>query len=148
MQVFETLTVWHWFALAGALLVFEVLLPITFFLWVGVAAAVTGVVALIVDLDTEAQILVFSTLSVVSIALSRVYLRRRAPERDRDSSLSRRGEQHIGKTYTLAAAIENGVGKVKVGDSLWRVEGEDRPAGGKVTVVGVRGSSFMVEGAD
>ena len=147
MQLFETITIWHWLALAGVLLVFEVLLPITFFLWVGIAAAVTGVVTLAVALNTEAQILVFSTLSVVSIAVSRVYLRRN-PGQDHDSNLSRRGRQHIGKTYTLVEPIENGVGKVKVGDSLWRVEGADAPAGGKVMVTGVRGNSFIVESAD
>ena len=128
------------------LLVFEVLVPIAFFLWVGVAAAVTGIITLAADIGSEAQILVFSILSVASIVVSRVYLRHNNGQ-GKDSNLSRRGRQYIGRTYTLAAPIENGVGKVKVGDSLWRVEGEDAPAGGKVTVTGVRGNSFVVKGA-
>ncbi len=144
MDFVETMTPWHWLALAGVLLIIEVLAPAAFFLWIGIAAAITGLVLLIVDIGAEAQLLIFSVLSIVSIILSRIYLRRNPPQAD-SSTLSRRGEQYIGKTYILATPIKNGVGKAKVGDSLWRVEGEDMPVGTRVTVTGISGSSLIVE---
>lgn len=144
MDFIEAMTPWHWLALAGALLIIEVLAPAAFFLWIGIAAAITGLVFLVVDIDAETQLLIFSVLSVVSIILSRIYLRRN-PSKTDSSTLSRRGEQYIGKTYILVTPIKNGVGKAKVEDSLWRVEGEDMPEGTDVTVTGISGSSLIVE---
>ncbi len=144
MGFIEEMTPWHWLALAGALLIIEVLVPATFFLWIGTAAAITGLVFWVVDISAASQLLMFSALSVVSIILHRVYLMRNPPEAD-SSTLSRRGEQYIGKTYMLVTPIKNGVGKAKVEDSLWRVEGEDLPEGAQVTVTGVSGSSLIVK---
>jgi membrane protein implicated in regulation of membrane protease activity len=42
-------------------------------------------------------------------------------------------------------AIENGRGKVRVGDTLWSAEGPDAPAGTRVTVTGTRGTVLVVE---
>ena len=42
-------------------------------------------------------------------------------------------------------AIENGVGKAKVGDTYWRVTGPDTPQGEKVKVVGFEGATLKVE---
>ncbi len=62
--------------------------------------------------------------------------------------LNRRGDQFIGKIYTLHDAIENGSGRVKVDDSFWRVEGEALPAGTKVKVTAMNGASLVVEPAE
>jgi membrane protein implicated in regulation of membrane protease activity len=40
--------------------------------------------------------------------------------------------------------IENGFGKVRVGDTLWRVKGDDAPAGDKVEVTGTDGVLLLV----
>ena len=42
----------------------------------------------------------------------------------------------------------NGVGKVVVDDSTWRVKGPDLPAGTHVRVVGVDGVVFVVESSE
>ena len=146
MELIEAMTPWHWLALAGALFIMEVLMPAAFFLWIGIAATVTGLILLLVDISAEARLLIFSTLSIVSIVLSRLYLKRH-PSKAGSFALSRRGEQYIGRTFTLVKPIENGVGKAQVEDSLWRVVGEDMPEGTRVTVTGIRGSSLVVENA-
>jgi membrane protein implicated in regulation of membrane protease activity len=43
----------------------------------------------------------------------------------------------IGKEFYLDEAIERGYGRMRVGDSLWRVAGDDLPKGAKVRVVAV-----------
>jgi inner membrane protein len=45
----------------------------------------------------------------------------------------------------LYEAIENGQGKIKVDDSIWKVHGEDCGIHSKVKVVGVRGTVFDVK---
>ena len=59
--------------------------------------------------------------------------------------LNRRAQQHVGKSYLVADAIENGRGKVKIGDTLWRAEGPDAAQGARVKVTGADGATLMVE---
>jgi membrane protein implicated in regulation of membrane protease activity len=42
----------------------------------------------------------------------------------------------IGRTATLAEPISNGRGRIRLGDTLWRVSGPDLPAGAQVRVTG------------
>lgn len=146
-QFFEELVFWHWWAFAAILLIAEVALPITFFLWMSIAAAITGLLVFAIDMSWQVQFLSFSVLTVLSIVASRIYLRKN-PVENNHSNLNRRGEQHIGKTYTLETGIQNGSGKVRVGDSLWRVEGPELSAGTRVKVNSVNGNSFVVSAAE
>ena len=49
--------------------------------------------------------------------------------------------------FVVEEAIECGRGKVRVGDTLWSVEGSDAPVGASVTVTGARGTALVVERA-
>jgi membrane protein implicated in regulation of membrane protease activity len=54
----------------------------------------------------------------------------------------------IGKEFYLDEAIERGHGRIRVGDSQWRVAGDDLPKGAKVRVVAVEdGAEVKVEKA-
>jgi len=139
---------WHWWILALALIIVEMFVPGTFFLWMGIAAVVVGLVAwLIPAMGWEFQLMLFAILSLVSIVAWRVYQRRHPDESDQPA-LNRRGEQYIGRVFVLETPIENGFGKVRVGDTLWRVRGSDAAAGRRVKVVGTEGVLLLVEGAD
>ena len=48
--------------------------------------------------------------------------------------LNRRGAQLIGRIATLAEPIKDGRGRIRIGDTLWRVSGPDLPAGTRVRV--------------
>lgn len=139
---------WHWMILGLALAVVEVLAPGTFFLWLGIAAALTGLVLLVLPgTGWEIQLLIFGVLSVAIVAGWRFYLSRHPTQSD-DSTLNRRGEQYVGRVFFLAEAITNGRGTVKVGDSLWRADGPDLPAGARVRVTGIAGTVLQVEKAE
>jgi hypothetical protein len=139
---------WHWWILALALIIAETFLPGTFFLWMGVSALVLGVIAwLIPAMGWEIQMMLFAVLSLVSIVGWRMWQRKHPDETDQPS-LNRRGEQYIDRVFTLETAIENGFGKVRVGDTLWRVKGGDLAAGTKVRVTAADGIVLVVEPAD
>lgn len=136
---------WHWWIAAVVFLILEMGVPVLFFLWLGIAAAVVGLLTwLLPGLNWEYQVLSFALLSIVSVATHRIWLRRRPTETE-EPLLNRRGEQYIGRVFTLAEPIVDGRGRVKVGDSLWRCEGEDMPAGIKVKVTGIDGIVLKVE---
>jgi len=142
-----TIEFWYWWVAAAAFLVIEILLPGIFFLWLGVAAGIVGIVALVIPSMTwPYQIMIFAVLSVGAVLLARVYLKKRPVESDQPA-LNRRGEQYVGRVFTLSDPIENGRGRAKIGDSAWSVGGADFPAGTKVKVVGVDGIVLQVEKA-
>jgi len=145
MGIFESLTGWHWLGLAALMLILEMTAPFFFFLWLAMAAAVLGVFVLFVPtISWQWQLMIFCALSVLSILAWRRF-RPGNPESTDQPALNKRGHQYIGRVFTLIDPIENGRGKIKVGDTLWRVAGADLPAGATIKVVGVDGVVFQVE---
>jgi membrane protein implicated in regulation of membrane protease activity len=136
---------WHWWILAGILLLIEILAPSFIFLWLAVAAGVVGLVMLAIpDLGWQYQLIIFSGLSVISIVLFRRYQRTNPAPTDQPT-LNRRGEQYIGRTFTLDQPVLNRVGTLRVDDSTWRISGDDLPAGTQVTVTGVDGVVLRIK---
>ncbi len=136
---------WHWWVLALALVVLEILAPGTaFFIWMGAAAGLTGVVLLLAPtLGWEIQFAIFSIVSVASTLVWRSYSRKKAPVSD-EPLLNRRGEQYVGRVFTLEEPIVNGYGKLRVDDTTWKIEGPDLPAGTRVRVSGVDGTILKI----
>jgi hypothetical protein len=147
IEWFGQLDFWHWWILGVGLGIIEIVAPGAFFLWLGVSAAATGFVLLIFPaLEWEGQFLIFAVLSVASIVGWRVYLKRH-PTATEQPMLNRRGEQYVGRTFTLGEPVVNGIGKIRVDDSTWKVEGGDMPAGTQIRVTGVEGTVFRIEEA-
>jgi membrane protein implicated in regulation of membrane protease activity len=144
----ESITYWHWWILAAALIILEVFAPGAFFLWLGIAAGVVGgLIYLAPDLAWEHQVLTFSVLSVASIIIWRKYFRT-TPEETDEPALNRRGEQYVGRVFTLADPIVNSMGKIRVDDTTWKIRGEDCAVGTRVEVTGVDGTILEVESRD
>ncbi len=147
-EFFGAIEFWHWWIAGVALAAVEIVAPSFVFLWLGIAAVVTGLVLFVLPgTSVEIQLLIFAVVSVVSVVASRMYLRRRPIESD-DPTLNRRADRYIGRTFALENAIEHGRGKVRVADTLWKVMGEDMAAGVSVRVTGVDGVTLKVERAD
>lgn len=145
MTFLSSLSFWHWFILGVILTVLETVAPGVVFLWLGIAAGLTGLIVLAIDgLSWQIQTLLFAALSVVSIVSGRLWWRYRPTATDHPT-LNRRGEQHIGRVFTLEAPIVNGVGKIRVNDATWKVTGEDLPAGTRVKVIAAEGTILRVE---
>ena len=71
------------------------------------------------------------------------YLRKYPFESERPL-LNERATQLIGQTFDLVDPIVNGRGSVKIGDSIWRVEGPELPKGARIKVVGADGTLLKV----
>jgi len=144
-ELLANIDYWHWLILGGVLLLVEVAASGFFFLWMAVAAAITGLVLLVYPgLGWQYQLMLFSGLSVISIIAFRSY-QRSNPESTDQPALNRRGEQYIGRSFTLEQPITNNVGVIRVDDSTWRITGADLPAGSSVRVVGAEGVILKVE---
>jgi inner membrane protein len=143
---FTGLVFWHWFALAVILGSLDVLLGANFFfIWCGLAAIVVGVLKLLIpSLSWELQFLIFGAGVLASLIIWKKWLKGKELKSDAPN-LNRRTQQYIDQVFTLVEPIENGHGKMQVGDTMWRVQGEDLPAGCKVKVIGAEGVVLIVE---
>jgi len=138
---------WHWLVLAMLLFIIEITAPVTWFLWVGVAAAFMALIAYFMPHITwQMQLLLFGALGVASLFAGHQWFQRRPIQSDHPQ-LNRRGEQYVGRTFTLTEKIENGVGTVHVDDTRWRVNGPELAAGQIVRVIDIDGTTLLVEAA-
>lgn len=144
----QHLSFWNWLAFGTLLLILEVFGAGGYLLWIGIAAACTGVITyLIPQLHWTVQFILFGLLSVATAVFW--WRRQRTAAKPSDQpGLNQRGQEFIGQRFTLHEAIEGGHGKIKAGDSLWLVLGPDLPAGTPVRVIGQEGVRFRVEALD
>ncbi|MDR3388029.1 MAG: NfeD family protein [Rudaea sp.] len=135
-----------WWLLALVLLGVEIMVPGFFMLWIGIAAAVMGLLLLALpELSFLTQAAVFVLLALVSCYCYWRFVRRIADGPSDQPLLNRRAEQYIGRRFVLEGPIVNGQGKARVGDSLWLVEGPELPAGSTIEVIAVDGTTLKVK---
>ena len=139
---------WYWWVIAFVLLVLEILTPGYFFMWMAASGFLTGAIVLLIPATSmNVQILIFSILSVVAIIVWKFYGKRHPITSDQPL-LNKRGDQYIGRVFSLHEPIKNGQGKIKVDDSIWKVRGEDCDINSRVKVIAIRGTVFEVERLD
>jgi len=137
---------WNWFIAAVVLFLLEILAPGSFMMWLGLAALVVGGISLAVDWTWQAQFIVFAVLSVAAIPA----WRRLAPSMEKPVDrpfLNRRAEGYVGRVFTLDKPIVDGVGTIRIDDTVWRVSGPDCPAGSRVKIARAEGADLLVEAA-
>lgn len=146
-HIFVELGAWVWMALGFALLAAELVLPGFFLLWIGVAAILTGTLSLQLWSFSywgwEIQVLIFLVLSLASAFVGKQVM---SYGGDSDQPLlNRRDQQLVGRTATLSEPISDGSGRIRLGDTLWRVSGPDLPAGSRVRVKSAVNGELVVE---
>jgi len=149
---FDDFAFWHWFALATIFIIIEIFVPGIAFLWLGIAAIITGLCFLIFpQLAFEFQVVIFAVTAVITTVTARMVIARTAKPSDRPN-LNQRGLSYVGSVYSLVDDTRNGHGKVHIGDTEWLVElapgSADLNAGSPVKVVDVTGATLVVQAED
>ena len=145
MDWFEGLQAhWVWLTLGLVLAGLEMLVPGIYLIWLALAAIVTGVLTLALDLSLPVQVIDFVFLSLIIAFSAKRFLRDR-PIESSDPLMNRRGARMVGETALVVQAIEHGSGRVKLGDSEWIARGPNVAAGERVRVSGSEGAILLVE---
>jgi hypothetical protein len=139
----QHLSWWHWMVLAVLLAAAETMVPGAVAIWFAAAAAAIGLLMVVIDIPWQWQLIGFGVLGMVALLLFRSY-RKRYPQADEQPNLNLRGQQYVGRELVLIEAIEQGSGKARLGDGVWKVSGPELPAGSRVRVVGVDGIVLKV----
>jgi membrane protein implicated in regulation of membrane protease activity len=86
---------------------------------------------------------------IFAVTVFAVYFWRqhRAREREMNSPLAshRSGHSHIGQVVVLENGIQNGAGRLRLGNRDWTIRGPNLPAGAKARVTGVDGTVLLVD---
>ena len=135
---------WLWIGLGLLLATAEMIVPGVFLLWVAIAAILTGVLTFALDLGVPMQLVQFSFLSLIAVYSARRFLRD-TPIVSSDPLLNNRMGRLIGEVGVVTDPIEDGRGRIHLGDSDWSVRGPDLPAGTRVRVSGSDGTVLLVE---
>lgn len=136
-----------WACLALGLIALETLVPGAALIWLGLAAgAMLVLVVFFPDLPMfwQAVLFVAGSFAIVAFYWTRI---RKTGIVSTQPLLNRRGEQLVGQIHPLETAIENGRGRIKIGDAFWQVVGPDLPEGTRVRVTAVASMSLQVEAA-
>jgi membrane protein implicated in regulation of membrane protease activity len=142
---FSGVSVWFWVGLSLALFAAETIVPGAFMLWLGFAAAGSALVRLLFpELPLFWQWIVFAVFAFAATCAGWQWRKAHPPKESDQPALNRRVAQIVGVVVPLDSAIENGRGRVKIGDAFWQVEGPDLPAGTPVRIDGVHPHDSML----
>jgi membrane protein implicated in regulation of membrane protease activity len=134
---------WLWLLAAGLLGILEIFLPGIFLVWMAAAAAITGIVVALIPLSLPFQLALFALLAIAAVYGGRRQYDRN-PVTSSDPLLNDRTARLIGQNVQVVTAIENGEGRVRVGDGVWAARGPDAPAGSRMIVTGAEGTCLRV----
>lgn len=135
---------WGWIVAGLIMLGLELLLPGGFLLWLGMAGIVTGLASLFQPIAWPVQWLIFGVLSLVAIGLWMRFYKGQSEETDRPL-LNLPAAQFFGRETVLKDSIANGIGRIAIDDTVWRVTGPELDAGRRVRIVGNDGALLKVE---
>ena len=134
---------WWWLLFAALLGILEIFVPGIFLIWMAAAAAITGLLAAMLPIALPFQLAIFGLLALAAVYSGRRYYEAN-PVGSADPLLNDRTARLVGQSVTVVTAIENGEGRVKVGDSVWAARGPDAPSGARLTVTGAEGACLRV----
>ncbi len=134
---------WWWLIAAALLGILEIFIPGVFLAWMAAAAALTGIIAALLPISLPFQLAIFGLLAIAAVYGGRRHYESNPVDSD-DIGLNNRTSRLIGQTVTVIGAIENGEGRVKVGDGVWTARGADTAVGNRVRIVGAEGATLIV----
>jgi hypothetical protein len=145
---FLSLAPWHWLVVALVFLAAELMSGSTYLLWPAAAAVLAALAAWLLPGASAAHWAVFGAASIVLTLMGPRYVRGRWLNPRGDDMLNDRAREMVGATGEAADAFVNGLGAVKLGDTVWRATAsEPIVAGERVEVVSVSGATVAVRRA-
>ena len=134
---------WLWLIGGVVLGIAEMVLPGVYLMWIGAAAVLTGILALLLPIGFAAQFAIFSIATIAAIYLGRNMLAKNPIISD-DPKLNDRGARLVGLIVTAVEPVDSAHGRVKVGDSVWSARGTDAAVGDRLRVTGTDGNVLLV----
>lgn len=136
---------WLWLIGGIVLLCAELIAPGFFLIFIGGAAILTGIAALLLGMSVVGQLALFAILAVLAVRIGgrRAYAMRY--DHTSDPLLNDRAARLLGRVVIVSQAVDRSGGRVRVGDSEWSARGAPAAVGDRVRIVDVEGNCLKVE---
>lgn len=144
---------WHWLALALILFSIEMMTGTWDLLWVSIAAAFTSAFAAFAPSGIagwEGQLIFFAIATVILFIMGRTLFRRMREDVEEHPTLNKRMAGTLGQRGEVADDFSGGLGRVKLGDTVWSAQstdGADLASGVAVIVEATEGTVLKVRPA-
>jgi len=135
---------WLWMIGGVLLLIAEIIAPGVFLVWIGIAAVVTGLFALLFGIGVAGQLGLFALYAVVAVLAGKRFYAVREVEHS-GPRLNNPSERLIGRRVVVVQPVDEDSGRVRVGDSEWSARGGPAQPGERVRITGVEGNCLIVE---
>ena len=136
---------WLWLIGGVLLLIAEVIAPGFSLIFIGAAAIVTGLLAVLLGLGVVLQLGLFAILAFLAVRIGgrRFYASRY--DYTSDPHLNDRAARMLGKVVVVVQPVDSHGGRVRVGDSEWSARGGPAAVGDRVRIVDIDGNCLKVE---
>jgi membrane protein implicated in regulation of membrane protease activity len=135
---------WLWTIGGVLLLIAEIIAPGVFLVWIGIAAIVTGLFALLFGIGVAGQLGLFALYAVLAVMAGRRFYAVKGIEHS-GPGLNNPSARHIGRRVVVVQQVDEDSGRVRVGDSEWSARGGPAEPGQKVRITAVEGNCLIVE---
>lgn len=146
-------TAWHWLAVGLILLSLEMMLGTFDLLWVSIAAGLTSAFTAIAPdgiAGWQGQLVFFAIASTALFIMGRTIFRRMRENVEEHPTLNKRMAGTLGQRAVVAEDFSGGVGRVKLGDTVWSaqsIDGANLASGAAVIVESTEGNTLKVKPA-
>jgi membrane protein implicated in regulation of membrane protease activity len=135
---------WLWTIGGVLLLIAEIIAPGVFLVWIGIAAIVTGLFALLFGIGVAGQLGLFALYAVLAVMAGRRFYAVKGIEHS-GPGLNNPSARLIGRRVIVVQQVDEDSGRVRVGDSEWSARGGPAEPGQKVRITAVEGNCLIVE---
>lgn len=146
-------TAWHWLALGLLLISLEMMLGTFDLLWIAIAAAATSIFTAVAP-DSMAvwqgQLVFFAIASTILFIIGRTVFRKMRENVEEHPTLNKRMAGTLGQRGVVTTDFSGGIGRIKLGDTVWSaetVDGSDLATGVAVIVEDTVGNVVKVRAA-
>ena len=146
-------TAWHWLALGLLLLTIEMMTGTWDLLWVSIAAGLTSAYAAIAPdgiAGWQGQLVFFAIAATALFIVGRTLFRQMRENVEEHPTLNKRMAGTVGQRGVVAEDFSGGLGRVKLGDTMWSaqsVDGANLASGAAVIVEATEGNILKVKPA-
>ena len=133
---------WLWLALSLTAVTLAATFRSLTWLWVSLAAMITGsVVWYDKSIPNLQQLTIFGLITLIFMTLEQFFYKQSQtkPEEEQPIVKAYNPSRVVNQTFTLTEPIVDGFGQIEIDGVLWRVRGETMPAASRIFVRGVDG---------
>ncbi len=147
------LTAWHWLAMGLILFSIEMMTGTWDLLWVSIAAVFTSAFAAFAPdgiAGWQGQLIFFAIATVILFIIGRTVFKRMRENVEEHPTLNKRMAGTLGQRGVVADDFAGGLGRVKLGDTVWSaqsVDGANLADGAAVIVESTEGNTLKVRPA-